>query len=52
MARVLGGVSEPDEPDRPDPEVDVRMTVPQDFTGWSMPALSRGEHIVQFSTIT
>jgi hypothetical protein len=40
MTRVLSGVNEPDEPNRPDPELVIRMTVPEEFAGWSMGELS------------
>jgi translation elongation factor EF-G len=36
MARVLSGLNEPDEPNRPDPDVAIRITVPQELAGWSM----------------
>jgi translation elongation factor EF-G len=40
MGRVLGGVNEPDEPNRPDAELIIRMTVPEEFAGWSMGELN------------
>jgi translation elongation factor EF-G len=40
MARVLAGLHEPDEPNRREPEVVIRMTVPQEFAGSSMAEFS------------
>ena len=34
--RVLSGLDEPDDSNRPDPEVAIRITVPQEFAGSSM----------------
>ncbi len=40
MVRVLSGINEPDDPNRPDPEIDIRITVAQEFAGWSMGEIS------------
>ena len=34
--RVLSGLDESDDSNGPDPEVAIRITVPQEFAGWSM----------------
>jgi len=39
MARVLSGVGEPSQPE-PDPEVAIRMTIPEEFGGISMGELN------------
>ena len=47
MVRVLSGLNEPDDPNRPNPEIAIRITVPQEFAGWSM-----GEIIARRGFIT
>lgn len=38
MARVLSGVSEPNQPE-PDPELPIRVIVPEEFAGLAMSEL-------------
>lgn len=46
MVRVLSGMYESDEPESPDPELAVRIIVPEEFAGWSMQEFSARRGII------
>jgi translation elongation factor EF-G len=48
MTRVLSGPNEPSQPDDPDAEFGICITVPEEFTGQSIGELnSRGGRVVE-----